>query len=144
MRISGFCPRNSGRGSRCVGAHGFSLLELLVVLLLIAVMTALVAPRLQGTVEAITSSGERAEVVRQLEGLPLLARQRGLPIHLAVSGDMRTLLPGLPEGWLVEPLTPVKVAPNGVCSVALLKVAGRGSQEEWSMGIPDCRVTDAD
>ncbi len=144
MRISGSCRPSSGQARARSSARGFSLLELLVVLMLIAVMTALVAPRLQGMVEAITSSGERAEVERQLEGLPLLARQRGLSIHAAVAQDLRSLLPGLPEGWQVQPLTVLKIAANGVCSDARLRVAGRGSVEEWSLAVPDCRVDHGD
>lgn len=144
MRISGSCRLSNGRVGWRPPAPGFSLLELLVVLMLIAVMTALVAPRLQGTVEAIASSGERAEVVRQLEGMPLLARQQGLPIHVAVAQDMGTLLPGLPEGWQVQPLTPLKIAANGVCGNARLRVAGRDTVEEWSLATPDCKVDHGD
>ena len=52
MRTSGSCRRSEpGR------APGFSLLEMLVVLALISIMVALVAPRLAGTVRAIASSG---------------------------------------------------------------------------------------
>ena len=144
MRMSGSCRPSSGQAGRRSVAQGFSLLELLVVLMLIAVMTALVAPRLQGTVEAIASSGERAEVARQLEGLPLLARQQALPIQVAPAQDMRALLPGLPEGWQVQPLTLLKIAANGVCSDARLRVAGRGSVEEWSLAVPDCKVDHGD
>ena len=73
MRTSGSCLR-----SRRCAASGFSLLEMLVVLALISIMVALVAPRLAGTVRAIATSGERAETARQLERLPLLAR--GMPV----------------------------------------------------------------
>src|SRR5690606_35165010 len=62
---------------------GFSLLELLVVLFLISVLAAMVAPRLQRTYEAIASSGDRAEVVRSIEQLPFLARARSQPLSLA-------------------------------------------------------------
>ena len=52
---------------RIAAARGFSLLELLVVLALIGMLTAVVAPRLQRTYDAIAGSGERDEVHRQLE-----------------------------------------------------------------------------
>lgn len=122
---------------------GFSLLELLVVLALISFMTALVAPRLKNTVDAISRSGERADAVRQLERLPLLARRAGTAIvaergqALAVDGM------ALPDGWAARALEPLRIEASGYCNPALLEVTVPGSVERWSLAAPDCRVTDA-
>lgn len=140
MRTSGSC-RRSRRGGPRVAASGFSLLELLVVLALISVMTALVVPRLQGTVDAIAISGERAEVTRQLERLPLIARQLGRPIAIGVGQEVASAVTlALPAGWKVQPLTAWSVAGNGVCTAARLRVEGRQSVEEWAVATPDCKV----
>ena len=52
--------------SRQCATAGFTLLEVLVVLVIISMAVAVVAPRLQKTYESVVVSGERADVVRQL------------------------------------------------------------------------------
>ena len=138
MRTSGSCRRSSHRL-----AAGFSLLEMLVVLALISIMVALVAPRLAGTVRAIATSGERAETARQLERLPLLARGNG---HAILAGaDQPLVAEGLafPDGWSATALDPLRVAANGICHPARLRVEGGGTVEEWALLAPDCRVDQA-
>lgn len=124
-------------------AFGFSLLELLVVLALLSFMTALVVPRLQTTLDAITRSGDRAEAVRQLERLPMLARRDGTPI---LRGPGQALaLPGveLPGGWTVRVVETLQVAANGFCAPALLDVSSPDGEQRWALRSPDCRVSDA-
>ena len=135
MRTSGSCRRSEpGR------APGFSLLEMLVVLALISIMVALVAPRLAGTVRAIASSGERAETVRQLELLPLLARSQGQPIVAATDAPLVAEGLAFPDGWRATALDTLRVAANGICHPARLRVEGGGTVEEWALAAPDCRV----
>lgn len=138
-RTSASCRRRADRRA----AAGFSLLELLVVLALVSIMVALVAPRLAGTVQAIATSGERAEVTRQIQGLPLLARAAGHPIRVAAESPLVVADLELPAGWTVSTVSPLFVAANGVCRPATLRVDGGGVVEEWSVAAPDCTV-DAD
>ena len=144
MQTSDSCLPHVRRGGRRIATVGFSLLEMLVVLVLISVMTALVAPRLHGTVQAIATSGERAEVTRQLERLPLLARQQGRPIEVEAGGDVTAVSPDFPDGWKVQPITALNIARNGVCAATNLRVEGREMVEEWSVGSPDCKVGHGD
>lgn len=144
MQTSDSCLPHVRHGGRRIASVGFSLLEMLVVLVLISVMTALVAPRLQGTVEAIASSGERDEVTRQLERLPLLARQQGHSIQIVVGQDVSVAYLALPAGWKVQPLTVLSIASNGICNTASLQVEGRGTAEKWSIAAPDCKVSHGD
>lgn len=135
MPTSDSCRRSDGRA-----ASGFSLLEMLVVLALVSIMVALVAPRLAGTVQAIATSGERAETARQIERLPLLARGSGRPLEVAA--DEVLALDGImfPDGWKVSARTPLRVAANGICRPARLRVEGGGIVEEWAVAAPDCTV----
>lgn len=141
MPTSGSCPRSSAGHA----ARGFSLLEVLIVLVLVSIMVALVSPRLAGTVRAIESSGERAELVRQLQSLPLLARNQGDAIRFA-RGDALEASPLLqvPEGWSLQATTEVAVAANGICGPARLRVQHGELVEEWSLAVPDCRVDSGD
>lgn len=125
---------------------GFSLLELLVVLFLISVLAAMVAPRLQRTYEAIASSGDRAEVLRSIEQLPFIARELAEPLALPpedASGVELTRLLALPEGWSVAPVTALRIETNGFCHPATLRVSGAGVVEDWSLAAPDCGVDHA-
>lgn len=124
-------------------AFGFSLLELLVVLALMSFMTALVVPRLKTTLDAIARSGDRAEAVRQLERLPMLARREGTPIQRGPGQALA--LPGveLPRGWTVRVVDALQVAANGFCDPALLDVSSPDGEQRWVLRSPDCRVSDA-
>lgn len=139
MRTSGSCRRSKRRSQAASG--GFSLLEMLVVLVLTSMTVALVGPRLSRSVEAIASSGDRAEVIRQLQELPLLARAQAAGIVLADQDDLSGLLT-LPEGWAVTALSPLSVKANGVCTAGRVRVSGAGVVEEWALSVPDCRVGD--
>lgn len=144
MMLTSDSCRSHVRRSKVLPASGFSLLEMLVVLVLVAAMTALVAPRLHGTVQAIAISGERAEVTRQLERLPLLARQQGRPIEVKAGGDVTAVSPDFPDGWKVQSTTALNIARNGVCNTASLRVEGRDMVEDWSVASPDCKVSHGD
>lgn len=139
MPTSGSSPRSNPQS--LAPSRGFSLLELLVVLGLISVMTALVAPRLSATVDAISASGERAEIKRQLERLPMIARDRGQPLLLPADRDLAPELGlVLPAGWQVRPVDEVHVAANGLCTGGKVRVTGRETVEEWAVSAPDCSV----
>lgn len=100
---------------------GFTLLELLVVLALIAFMTGLTAPRLFNHMQARQLAEERRSIVDQL----LALRQRIQLNGWALTLDAKTLaseLPDktpaiqLPEGWSIEINEPIRFGFNGVCS----------------------------
>lgn len=131
MRMSASCRRDPG------AVRGFSLLELLIVLAIMSMTVALVAPRMVKTVDAIAGSGERAEVQRQIEDLPLKARRQAAPIVAVPQADLAPLL-DLPEGWKVSALTALRVEANGICAAAALRVEGLGAVEEWRVAAPDC------
>lgn len=138
--MSDSCPPSDASGPL---ARGFTLLELLIVLALVSMLAAMVAPRLQRTYDAVVSSGERAEAVRQLERLPLLARDNGRAI-LVPAGDPAALgsLLSLPPGWEALALEPLRVEASGLCHAARVRVQGEGVVEQWSLAAPDCTVSD--
>lgn len=126
-------------------ASGFSLLELLVVLALIAMLSALVAPNLRRTYSAIAGSGERAEVRRQLERLPLHARRQGARVEVGTddSAGMAARLE-LPEGWVVQPLEPVRIEASGICHPARVQLSGRGTSETLLVSAPACQLQEVE
>lgn len=119
------------------------MLELLVVLALVGMLSAIVAPRLQSTYEAIAGSGERSEVYRQLERLPLIARASGNAIELPANTVIPSASIIFPDGWSVRPLEPLRIEATGVCLGTRVQVNGRGTSEEVLLSLPDCRVRSA-
>ncbi len=140
MRTSDSCLRSNAGVDR--PPEGFSLLEMLVVLLLVSVMAALIAPRLATMVQAIACSGDRAEAARQIERLPLLARAGGHPFIIEAGEPVVAEGMQMPQGWKVTASTRVVIQANGVCMPAKVRVEGGGVVEEWALAAPDCGVTD--
>jgi hypothetical protein len=136
MRTSVCCPLERQRSG------GFSILELLIVLALMSFMVGLVVPRLGRTVDAIAGSGDRAEVQRQLEDLPLRAREEGRAITIPARESLKSVV-DLPEGWSAVALTEVRVLDNGMCVQATVQVENEDAGEEWQLAAPDCRVSHA-
>ena len=113
-------------------------------LVIVAAVSAVVAPRLERTLDAVTGSGERAEVVRQLERLPLLARHSAVRLTIA-PGDSTALASALdiPTGWKVTPETAVLVEASGLCAPARLRISRGDAVEAWVLTEPACEVHDA-
>ncbi len=141
MPTSDSCQASNAVRRRVAAQCGFSLLELLVVLALTSMTVALVAPRLAQTVAAISRSGDRAEVGRQLRELPMQARRQASGILMPEQADLSALLE-LPQGWSVIALTPLRVRENGICDAADVQVKEGSMVEKWRVEMPDCTVSD--
>lgn len=125
--------------------RGFTLMEMIIVLALSALVIGLAAPRLQATLDAVTRSGEREQVIRQIERLPLRARAQGRsivrdpaqPPGARLDADV---LPDLPEGWSVIALQPIQVEADGLCRESRVRVRGPHYQFDASLASPFCDV----
>lgn len=120
---------------------GFTLLEVLVVLVIISMAVAVVAPRLQKTYESVVASGERADVIRQLQRLPLIARQRrGIDLPPG-SRELSGLLE-LPAGWHVSPLQALRIEASGACHASSIQLERDGVPgfQKITLREPDCRA----
>lgn len=106
------------------GSRGFTLLELLVVLVMLSLLTGLVAPL---AVNGLNAARERAV------GVEMRALLEGLPVRAFSAGAAQTydaqalgkLLGELPAGWVVKLEAPLQYSLSGVASggdVSLLAV----------------------
>lgn len=134
MRISARClpPHSSfvNRGS------GFTLLELLVVLLIVGLLVALVAPGAVSLVGSATRESQRREIASAIERLPVEARLAGR--SLVFEGE--SPLPGLSAAWRFRLARPLRVLPSGICSDSEATVSTEEQTVVVHIAAPFCRV----
>ena len=145
-------------------SRGFTLVEMLVVLLLGALLTATVLPAMQRMLEAAQYKSTRDAIVGRLGelGYEAFASGRSLvltssdantlsmpaPAAAAVARDADSALPqlppypvDLPDGWAIEMVNPIRFAFNGICEggVLVLRPPGR-PPEKLTLVPPLCKV----
>jgi len=122
-RISASC-RHSPERRR---SRGFTLLELLVVLAIVALMTGLVAPAMLRGVAAARERGAASDLQNLLEGLPVRAFQRGGALELDANA-LRGLMPELPEGWQLDVTPALRYGASGVAAGGTVRLLGPGRE----------------
>ena len=105
-------PSSPERRRRCAG---FTLLELLVVLVLVSLVAGLVAPLAVKGLDAARERAAVAELSALLEGLPLRAFRTGATQTYdgAALGQLRG---DLPPGWTLTLESPLRYSAAGVAS----------------------------
>ncbi|HET6396414.1 MAG TPA: type II secretion system protein [Pseudoxanthomonas sp.] len=100
-------------------ARGYTLLEMMVVVALLALATGMVAPAGYRMIASWREADEVEQVIHALAALPLRARNDGRTLQLA-AGDAAAVarVVPLPEGWRLVLGTPLTVRANGACSGA--------------------------
>ncbi|SEH04852.1 Uncharacterised protein [Candidatus Venteria ishoeyi] len=93
------------------------MLEILIVLLLIGLLSALVMPRLSGIYDSIQAAMQRDEVFSQINALGYLAFQQKQGFVLESLPMVSSTLPlELPADWTLQTETPIYYLANGACS----------------------------
>ncbi len=115
------------RAARALGARvaGFTLLELMIVLGLLGLVTALALPNLQRLFASVSTATERRHILDQFEALgrEALARRRAYVVFADVpDADTAAAYAGfepyaieLPETWRFRLDRPLVVRANGFC-----------------------------
>lgn len=124
--------------------RGFSLLEMLVVLVILGMAAALVAPPLARTVDRVREAGAHDDVRRQLQHLPMRARAEGRALTVDAGQPLPDFGRAWPEGWSVRALTALRIHASGVCERADVRVETPDSARTWRLRAPDCFAADAD
>jgi prepilin-type N-terminal cleavage/methylation domain-containing protein len=138
-----FCPSvSSSTAPAVIGRSppasfaGFTLLELLVVLLLVALAAGMVAP---AALRGLTAAQERAvaaDLEALLAGLPAHAFRRGEALRLDAAA-LRERLPELPADWRLETEPALAYGPTGVALPARVSLhAPARAPLRWQIDSP--------
>jgi prepilin-type N-terminal cleavage/methylation domain-containing protein len=95
-------------------ARGFTLLEMLVVLALLALVTGLVAPAMVRNLAAARERGVESDLRALLAQWPVQAFEKGEAIEVDEAA-LRARV-DLPEGWRIELPQPLRYTADGVAS----------------------------
>ena len=145
-------PRRCGRA----GA-GFTLLELIVVLVVLGAAMALALPNLQNLYDSLVRRSDRDLVLDEIARLGTEAALAGRDLVVwpeeaelppAEAARLRAAAPGhvrhelsLPPNWRIELDRPLLLRANGVCAGARLTlIDAAGRQEAHLLEAPFCRI----
>lgn len=128
-------------------SRGFTLLEMVVVLVIMGIITSLALPGLQKMYDAMRASLDRNELRAVLNHLALDVRNDGRPLtFFAYPADSSKL----PTAFIkrIEPLDitlqfdqPLAITSSGFCPAAAKVKVTKGSQSyDLTVRSPDCRI----
>ena len=114
---------------------GFTLIEVMVVLLIVGLMASVLSPSMARVANSIQAKAEFLEVKRKIQSLSSIAMQRGEVVY--VTGLE------LQEGWLAS--GDVVYQPNGVCLGGNILISYKDVEfRRQKLTPPFCRLGDAD
>ena len=121
-------------------ACGFTLLEMMVVLVLMALAVGMVLPRLDVLVDGFGAASERETVIEAVASLGLVARSQGRRIQF--QGQLDELPGEIPSGWqVIAEGQGIVFHPSGACEGGQVRVLGRGREFVYNLAPPRCRAT---
>lgn len=119
--------------------RGFTLLEMVVVLSILGLATAIVAPATLRGIETWQRRGEIESVLDQVRGLPAAARAQGRDV--VISADTLAADPPvlrLGPGWTASTDAPWTVRHNGVCDGGIIRLMNNGRIATIEARAPFC------
>ncbi|MCW0205673.1 MAG: type II secretion system GspH family protein [Achromobacter sp.] len=117
---------------------GYTLLELVVVMAVLAMATAISAPPSYRMIRTWQEATQVEDVLQQMEHLPGTVRASGTPLEGKANDGIPVI--ALPEGWSLRMTTPLRVLANGACSEARGVLATTQQSIDFRVLAPFCRV----
>lgn len=124
-------------------ANGFTLLELLIVLLVLGLVSGLVLPRLSNIYDGMVTMYERDDILVQLNSLHFKVFQYGQVFDL-ISYPLPPNSPKLlefPQSWTLKTEAPIRFRSNGSCSGGHLTLSHGEDNFVLKLEPPFCRAT---
>lgn len=127
--------------------RGFTLLELVVVLMIMALVVAFAAVRLRTFVEAWRANTVRETIFGEVQHLPVLARGAGRRLQIASLPAPASSTAGAPPqldwpaGWTARFEPPLTINSNGACADSALLLSDGSHRYRAQVAAPFCTVT---
>lgn len=124
---------------------GFTLIEIIVVMVIVGLLTSITLPRLVTLYNSVEISSQRSAIKDQIEGLGYLAYSAGKPIVLQSSvesgGQIGDYPLQLPAGWHIDLPSPLHFSSRGFCTGGKLIINDpAGGKEAFQLAPPLCRL----
>jgi len=123
--------------------RGYTLLELLVVLLLLSLVTGLIMPRINNLYDSAVRAFQLQDVLQQVSGLGYQAYQQGKNWRLGQTEDSVDNLPEppltMPEGWAISADSPIDYYSNGICTGGIIILQNKQFIQPWKLQAPLCQ-----
>jgi general secretion pathway protein G len=129
---------------------GFTLVEILVVLVIVGLLSGIALPRLTALYASVENASHRSAIQDQIEGLGYRAYISGQPIVLdssggASEGGTKAYPLQLPPGWRIDVSKSLRYSARGICGGGTLIVNDPdGGREAFRLAPPLCRLEAAD
>lgn len=121
---------------------GFTLLELLWVLVLVGLLSAWVAPAAWRWIEGARQRSALADLRAEIESLPVRTFLSGQPRALGEDAPFATVLP---SGWRIATDSPLRYEANGMTAGGRIRVYEEGTlRADWRILAPDGVVVPMD
>ena len=124
---------------------GFTLLEILVVMVIVGFLAGVVTPRLYLAAQRIEIAAQRTRILTELAALGYRAYAYGQAIELPVILPRQSVPAGfpleVPSGWQIQIPKPIRYSFNGICSGGSITLINPDKlREDLELRAPQCRV----
>lgn len=124
--------------------HGFSLLELLVVLIVIGLISGIALPQLQRSLNSYQYLAEKNQLIKALNSLTGVAYQYGENFEISKlpseDGWINELI-DIPNGWGISSENPLKFYSSGSCSGGNITIIKEKQKIKYKLSPPFCLMS---